>query len=87
MQNLVSTNRDEARAGTALSLAASGLRYNEQPGKLSLAAGGGEYKGQSGLAVGLGYTFDTTLRFNAALSTAPQRGDVGVVIGATWTLN
>lgn len=87
LQNQISHNQREARAGTALALAASGLRYNNEPGKLSLALGGGEFLGQSGLAIGVGYTLDTRLRFNAALSTAPQQGDVGVVVGATWTLN
>jgi trimeric autotransporter adhesin len=76
----------EARGGIALALAASSLQYDTRPGKLSLAAGVGNFKGQSGFATGLGYAHSTILRFNAAF-TAAQAGDVGVSVGASWTLN
>jgi hypothetical protein len=36
-------------------MASSGLQHDTRPGKASLAAAFGYYKGQSGLAVGLGY--------------------------------
>lgn len=87
LEDEVSNNRQEARAGTALALATAGLRYDERPEKLSIAGGFGYFKGQSGLAMGLGYNLDQNLRFNAALSAAPNRGDVGVSVGASWTLN
>jgi hypothetical protein len=36
--------RKEARGGVTLSLAASGLRYDDRPGKLALAAAFGHFK-------------------------------------------
>ena len=86
-QNQINVNQREARAGTALALAASGLHYDTRPGKTSIAAAYGNFKGQSGLAVGLGYALNQTLRVNAAFTGTPQVNDYGVVVGASWTLN
>ncbi|MER8633736.1 YadA-like family protein [Mesorhizobium opportunistum] len=83
----ISENRTEARAGTALALATAGLRYDDRPEKLSLAGGFGHFKGQSGLALGLGYNTSEDFRLNAALSATTNHGDVGVSVGASWTLN
>ncbi|MES0030996.1 YadA-like family protein [Mesorhizobium sp. M0040] len=83
----VSENRSEARAGTALALATAGLRYDDRPGKLSMAGGFGHFKGQSGLALGFGYSTSLDFRLNAAVSASTNRGDVGVSVGASWTLN
>ncbi|MBZ9679003.1 YadA-like family protein [Mesorhizobium sp. ES1-1] len=83
----ISENRTEARAGTALALATAGLRYDDRPGKLSLAGGFGNFKGQSGLALGLGYNPSLDFRLNGAISATTDRGDVGVSLGASWTLN
>ena len=87
LQSQITDNRTEARAGAALALAASGLRYDPRPGKASIAAAFGHFKGQSGLAVGLGYTLTDSWRFNAAFTASPQQSDYGVVAGASWTLN
>jgi trimeric autotransporter adhesin len=76
----------EARGGIALALAASGLQFDTRPGKVSLSGGYGNFKGQSGFAVGLGYAVSQALRFNAAF-TAAQQGDIGIRAGASWTLN
>lgn len=46
--NRISDNGTEARAGTALALATAGLRYDDRPGKLSLAGGFGNFKGHLG---------------------------------------
>ncbi|RUZ86017.1 hypothetical protein EN942_13020, partial [Mesorhizobium sp. M7A.F.Ca.CA.001.14.1.1] len=76
-QNLggeISETRTEARAGTALALATAGLRYDDRPGKLSLAGGFGHFKGQSGLALGLGYNTSEEFRMNAAVSATTGRG-------------
>jgi autotransporter adhesin len=78
---------NEARAGTALALATSGLHYDPRPGKASLAAAFGNYKGQSGVAVGFGYAFTDRFRVNGAFTGAPQVNDYGGVVGASWTLN
>ncbi|PTE09019.1 hypothetical protein C9427_18545 [Mesorhizobium helmanticense] len=83
----ISENRTEARAGTALALATAGLRYDDRPGKLSLAGGFGNFKGQSGLALGLGYNPSLDFRLNGAISATTNHGDVGVSLGASWTLN
>jgi autotransporter adhesin len=87
LQSQVNTNLTEARAGTALALAASGLHYDMRPGKLSVAAAAGAFHGQSGLAVGLGYAFTDRVRVNAAFTSAPQNNDYGGVVGASFTLN
>lgn len=83
----ISENRTEARAGTALALATAGLRYDDRAGKLSLAGGFGNFKGQSGLALGLGYNPSLDFRLNSAISATTNHGDVGVSLGASWTLN
>jgi autotransporter adhesin len=87
LQTQVDDNRREARAGTALALANSGLHYDPRPGKASLAAALGTYKGISGMAVGLGYALSDRWRFNAAVTATPQVNDYGLAAGASWTLN
>jgi trimeric autotransporter adhesin len=72
IQTQVDDNRREARAGTALALATSGLHFDPRPGKASLAAAFGNYKGMSGLAVGLGYAVSDRWRFNAAVPAPPR---------------
>jgi trimeric autotransporter adhesin len=76
--------RREARAGTALALATSGPHFDPRPGKASLAAAFGSYKG---LAVGLGYAVSDRWRVNAAFTATPQVNDFGIAAGASWTLN
>jgi autotransporter adhesin len=85
--NEISETRSEARSGTALALATAGLRYDDRPEKLSLAGGYGYFKGENGFALGLGYNPDVDVRLNAAFSAAPGQGNVGVSVGASWTLN
>jgi hypothetical protein len=61
--------------------------YGPRPGKASLAAAFGNYKGQSNLAVGFGYGVTARFRLNGAFPGAPQVNDYGAVVGAPWTLN
>jgi autotransporter adhesin len=68
-------------------MASSGLQYDSRPGKASLAAAFGHYKGQSGLAVGLGYAVNSRWRINAAFTGTTEVSDYGVVAGSSWTLN
>ena len=80
----------EARGGTAMALAASGLRYNDAPGKTAISGASSVYKGQMGLAFGLGHTSqDGRWRVNAAVSALPtaRKPDFGAVFGASYTLN
>jgi hyaluronate-binding autotransporter adhesin len=78
--------RDDARSAAAIGLAAASLRYDDNPGKLSVAVGGGFWRGQSAFAVGAGYTNDdATVRAN--LSGTAAGGRVGVGAGLSFTLN
>ncbi|HXO71445.1 MAG TPA: YadA-like family protein, partial [Bradyrhizobium sp.] len=87
LQTQIDDNRWEARGGVALALAASGLRYDDRPGKLSVAGSFGNFKGESGLAFGVGYAATNRLRFNASVSGVPSQGSVGGVVGGSITLN
>ena len=87
LQTQINDTRTEARGGVALALAASGLRYDDRPGKLSMAGAFGNFKGESGLAFGLGYAATNRLRFNASVSGVPSQGSVGGVVGGSITLN
>lgn len=87
LEAAVADNKAEARGGTALALASAGLRYDDRPGKVSIAGGIGHFKGMTGLAAGIGFATSDSFRLNAAISGVPQRGDVGVSAGLSWTLN
>ena len=64
----------EDQAGNAVSLAASGLRYDDRPGTSSIAGGASYYAGHEGIAFGIGHTSDDgNLRYNIAASfVTPQ---------------
>ena len=82
--------RSDAAGGTALALAATGLRYDDRPGKTSIGGATAYYHGQMGLAVGIGTTSENgRLRFNAALSASPTmtHPDVGGVVGASLAID
>jgi autotransporter adhesin len=87
LQSQVDTNQREARSGVALALAASNLHYDQRPGKASVAVAFGNFKGQSGLAGGLGYAVSDRWRVNASFTASPDHGDFGAAIGTSWTLN
>lgn len=78
--------RREARQAGAIGLAAASLRFDDRPGKISLAAGGGGWMGEGAAAFGLGYTTpDGFARVNATASTADGKWGVGG--GLSLTLN
>ncbi len=78
--------RDDAHRSAAIGLAAASLRYDDNPGKLSVAVGGGFWRGQSALAFGAGYTNDdSTIRAN--VSGTSSGGKMGVGAGLSFTLN
>ena len=58
-----------------------------RPGKLSVAASYGNFKGLSGLAAGLGYAINDRVRVNGAFTASPNVNDYGAVVGASLTLN
>lgn len=79
---------DAINGGTALSLASGGLRFDDRPGKLSIAGGFGHYNNMSGLALGLGYTAPSEdMRFSASLAHSPGNKDTGVSVSVGFTLN
>lgn len=78
--------RREARQAAAVGLAASSLRYDDRPGKLSAAMGGGVWRGQGALAFGFGYTSENGL-VRGNLSAATTGGQWGVGAGLSITLN
>jgi len=78
--------RKEARAAAAVGLATAALRYDPRPGKLSLAAGSGHWRGSSAMAMGIGFNSeDGVARYNLSASTAD--GEWGVSGGMSFTLN
>ncbi|WP_280924925.1 YadA-like family protein [Ciceribacter sp. S95] len=78
--------RSEARQAAAIGLAAASLRYDDRPGKLSAAVGGGIWRGEGALAFGAGYTSeDGRLRTNLSATTAG--GHWGAGAGLSYTFN
>lgn len=78
--------RSEARQAAAIGLAASSIRFDNTPGKVSVGASGGFWRGKGAFAVGLGYTSETgKVRANATATTAG--GAVGGGAGFSLTLN
>jgi autotransporter adhesin len=78
--------RKEARAAAAVGLATASLRYDPRPGKLSMAAGAGHWRGSSAMAMGVGWNSDDGVsRYNVSASTAD--GEWGVSGGMSFTLN
>ena len=78
--------RSEARQAAAIGLAASSLRYDNRPGKISVAMGGGGWRGQGATAFGAGYTSETG-KVRANVSGAYSGGEFGVGAGISFTLN
>lgn len=78
--------RNEARRGAAIGLAAAALRFDDRPGKISVAAGGGAWRSEAAASFGVGYTLpDGSARVNATGVAAGR--DFGIGAGASFTLN
>jgi autotransporter adhesin len=78
--------RKEARQAAAIGLAAASLRYDDRPGTLSAAIGGGVWRGEGAAAFGVGYTSQDQ-RVRANLSATISDGDWGVGAGLSFVLN
>ncbi|HTO39874.1 MAG TPA: YadA-like family protein [Rhizomicrobium sp.] len=78
--------RSEARQAAAIGLAAASLRYDGNPGKLSVSIGGGSWRGEGAFAMGAGFTSDSG-RVRADLSSSAAGGHWGVGGGVSFTLN
>ncbi|MGO4335115.1 beta strand repeat-containing protein [Labrys sp. KB_33_2] len=90
LQSQVSNNLKEARQGIASAMAASALRYDDRPGKVSVAGGMAVYHRQVGMAAGLGWTSeDAKWRANVAGTYSPggRKPDFGVMGGLSYTFN
>lgn len=84
----ISQSRQEARGGVASAMAAAGLRYDNRPGKLSLASGMGGFKGATSIAAGLGYTSeDGKWRLNSGLAHSFAGNDTAWNAGVSYTFN
>ncbi|WP_455480869.1 Vomp family autotransporter [Bartonella sp. B12(2025)] len=78
--------RKEARRAAAIGLAVSNLRYDNTPGKLSIAFGSGLWRSQSAFAFGAGYTSESgNIRSNVSVTSSGSSWGVGA--GFSMTLN
>ena len=82
----VGSVRREARQAAALGLAASSIRYDDRPGKISLGGGIGTWRGETSTAVGLGYTLQNGIA-KVNISAANAGSNWGVAGGLSVTLN
>jgi autotransporter adhesin len=78
--------RDIAISAGAIAMAASQLRFDDRPGKLSLAAGGAGFHGQGAFAVGMGYTSPDQF-WRANFSGSFAQGEAAFGGGVSFTLN
>jgi autotransporter adhesin len=80
------TAMQAAHSAAAVGLAAASLRYDDRPGKLSVAMGGGGWAGAGAGAFGIGYTTEGgRVRLNATGAT--DGTNFGVGGGLSVTLN
>ncbi|WP_425590868.1 YadA-like family protein [Brucella abortus] len=84
-EDIVAT-RIEARQAAAIGLAAASLRYDDRPGKISAAIGGGFWRGEGAVALGLGHTSEDQ-RMRSNLSAATSGGNWGMGAGFSYTFN
>ncbi|OPB31194.1 YadA-like family protein [Bartonella sp. AR 15-3] len=78
--------KQEARQAAAVGIAVANLRYNEAPGKISIAFSSGSWRSQSAIAFGAGYTSESgNIRSNLSITTAG--GHWGIGAGIQLTLN
>lgn len=86
----IASARRDGDGGTALALAATGIRFDDRPGKYSVGGATSYYNGQVGLAFGVAGTSETgRVRVNAAISASPtmDHPSVGGVVGASVAIN
>ncbi|MHC1549681.1 YadA-like family protein [Phyllobacterium sp. K27] len=82
----IASVRKEARQAAAIGLAASSLRFDSTPGKVSVAMGGGVWRDQGAFAFGAGYTSESG-KVRANITGVTSGGQVGVGAGLSFTLN
>lgn len=88
LSNQIERNLRETRGGIASAMGMAALRFDNNPGKLSIASGIGNFKGSTSLVAGLGYTsLDGLVRVNASVGYNFGEDDLSVNAGASFTLN
>lgn len=84
----ISSVRREERGGVASVMAASALRFDDRPGKGSIATGIGGFKGSTSFAAGVGYTTESNgFRVNTTIAHSFDSGVTSWNAGASWTFN
>jgi hypothetical protein len=87
LRNRIENTRSQEQGGIALALATANLRYDDQPGKISVAGGLGGFQHEGGGSLGLGYTApNQRVRFNFSAGGSTH-GDFGGGGGLSLTLN
>jgi trimeric autotransporter adhesin len=83
----IENTRSEEQGGIALAIATANLRYDDRPGKISVAGGLGGFQHEGGGSLGLGYTApNQRVRFNVSAGGSTH-GDFGGGGGLSFTLN
>ncbi len=86
LENRIEDVRDIAISAGALTMAAAQLRFDDRPGKISIAAGGGGFHGRGAGAIGIGYTSPDRL-WRANVSGSFTEGEAAFGGGVSFTLN
>lgn len=82
----IMAGRREARQAAAIGLAASSLRYDDRPGKLSASVGGGFWRDETALSAGMGNTSEEgNIRANVSATSAGEKFGFGA--GFIYTFN
>ena len=83
----VTNVRNEERGGVALAMATGQVRYDDQPGKISIGGGVGVFEDQGGAALGIGFT-SPNARVRGNISGGGSfHGEFGGAAGLSITLN
>jgi len=84
-EHQIAKAKKTARAAGSVAAAASNLRFDDRPGKASVAAAWGHFQGSTALTAGAAYNFDN-LRITATASIVPTSNETAIGGGASWTL-
>lgn len=85
----IASTKREMRAGVSGAMAMAAMRYDNQPGKVTITGGFGSFGGMQSVSAGLGFVSqDGRWRMNAGISqNFGSDTNVGVNMGVSYTLN
>lgn len=85
----IASTKREMRAGVSGAMAMAAMRYDNQPGKITITGGFGSFGGMQSVSAGLGFVSqDGRWRMNAGISqNFGSETNVGVNMGVSYTLN